>query len=275
MFERLLEEDVSFGDITSELIVPEDLKAQAKVIAKEDCVIAGLEFLSEKVAKLGLRIDVLIEDGENVKKDDIVALIDGNARKILLMERVFLNMLGRMSGIASVTRKIVNKVKGISPKVRIAATRKTLLGRLDKMAVLIGGGDPHRWGLADHVLVKDNHIALVGLEKAIERVKRASFVRKIEVEVERVEDAVKAASLGVDIIMVDNFKPEDICRVVELLKSKSLRDEVILEASGGINEKNIEEYAKSGVDVISIGFLTHSTKNMDFSMETQRHISPQ
>lgn len=269
MFEKLLKEDVSYGDVTSELTVPEDLKVQAKVIAREDCVIAGLKYLLEKAAKFGLKIDILLGDGETVKKGDVVALIEGNARKVLLIERVFLNILGRMSGVATITRRIVKKVKEVDPKIKVASTRKTLLGHLDKIAVVIGGGDPHRWGLADHVLIKDNHIALAGLEGAIERVKRASFVRKIEVEVESVEDAVEAASLGADVIMLDNFKPVEICKVIGLLKSEGLRDKVLLEASGGIDEENVEKYAKSNVDVISMGFLTHSARSIDFSMEIQ------
>ncbi len=267
MFERLLKDDAYLGDITSELAIPEDLRVQAKVIAREDCVVAGLKYLSAHLEKLRLKTDILKGDGENVERDEVVALIEGNARNILLVERVFLNILGRMSGIATVTRRIVDKVGKINPETRIAATRKTLLGNLDKMAVIVGGGDPHRWGLGDHILVKDNHIALVGLEKAIERVKAASFVRKVEVEVEYVEDAVKAAGLGVDLIMLDNFKPEEVRRAVQALKDRDLRDKVLLEVSGGITEENVEEFAGCGINIISLGSLTHSTKSIDFSIE--------
>ena len=267
MFEILLEEDTCFGDITSELTIPDDLRSQAKVIAKEKCVVAGMKYLSEKVAKFDLRIDVLKGDGENAEEGDIVALIEGNARRLLLIERTFLNILGRMSGIATATRRIVSKVHRINPKIRIAATRKTLLGYLDKLAVIIGGGDPHRWGLADLVLIKDNHIALVGLEEAIERAKKASFVRKVEVEVKNVEEAIRAANLDVDVIMLDNFELKKVLRVITLLKDKGLRDKVLVEASGGINEDNVEEYAECGVDIISMGFLTHSSKSIDFSMK--------
>lgn len=272
MFEILLEEDTCFGDITSELTIPDDLKAQAKVTAKEKCVIAGMKYLSEKVAKFDLRIDVLKGDGENAEKGDIIASIEGNARKLLLIERTFLNILGRMSGIATATRRIVSKAHRINPRIRIAATRKTLLGYLDKQAVIIGGGDPHRWGLADHVLIKDNHIALIGLEEAIKRAKKASFVRKIEVEVKNVEEAIKVANLDVDVIMLDNFEPKEALEVVTLLKDRGLRHNVLLEASGGINEDNVEEYVECGVDIISMGFLTHSPKSTDFSMKTQLNI---
>jgi len=269
MFEKMLREDLGFGDITSELTVPEGLEAKGMVTVKEDCVVSGLGYLSEKVNNFGLEIDILIRDGEDAKKGDVVAVIKGNARKILLVERVFINILGRMSGITTTTRRIVNKVREVNSNVRIAATRKTLMGRLDKIAVIIGGGDPHRWNLADHVLIKDNHIALVGLEEAVKRAKKASFVRKVEVEVISPQDAVKVAKMGVDIILLDNFKPRDVSRTIELLNRNSLRNKVMLEVSGGINEGNTTEYAKCNIDVISMGSLTHSTKSVDFSLEIQ------
>jgi nicotinate-nucleotide pyrophosphorylase (carboxylating) len=270
MFERMLNEDKQISDITSELIIPQHLQAKAKVVAKEDCIIAGLTYLSQELAKHRLEMKVLKDDGEIVKKSDVVALIQGNARTILLCERVFLNILGRMSGIATATKRIVNQITKIHPTVRIAATRKTLLGYLDKIAVIIGGGDPHRWGLADHILVKDNHLALVGIEKAIERVKQVSFVRKIEVEVETIEDAVNAAHLGVDILMLDNFTSEQVCQTVKLLKRKNLRSKVLLEVSGGITEENILRYAECEIDVISLGSLTHSITSIDFSLEISK-----
>jgi nicotinate-nucleotide pyrophosphorylase (carboxylating) len=269
MFEKMLREDLGFGDITSELTVPEGLEAKGMVTVKEDCVVSGLGYLSEKVNTFGLDIDILIKDGEDAKKGDVVAVIKGNARKMLLVERVFINILGRMSGIATTTRRIVDKVRKVNSNVRIAATRKTLMGRLDKIAVIIGGGDPHRWNLSDHVLIKDNHIALVGLEEAVKRAKKTSFVRKIEVEVVSPEDAVKIAKMGVDIILLDNFKPLDVYRAIELLNRNGLRNKVMLEVSGGINEGNITDYARCDIDVISMGSLTHSTKSVDFSLEIQ------
>ncbi|MEM3403484.1 MAG: carboxylating nicotinate-nucleotide diphosphorylase [Nitrososphaeria archaeon] len=267
-FDMLLDEDAVFGDITSETIIPEGLDAESKVIAKEEGIVAGLNYLKENVEKIGLKVTLLKRDGDSVKRGDSVAVIEGNARKLLLIERVFLNILGRMSGIATATKRLVDRVKRVNPNVRIAATRKTLLGKLDKIAVTIGGGDPHRWSLSDHILIKDNHIALVGLEEAIKKARRSSFVRKIEVEVERVEDAFKAVDLGADIIMFDNFKPNQISEVVKLFEARGLRDRVLLEASGGISEENISDYAESGVDVISIGALTHSTRSLDFSIDT-------
>lgn len=268
-FERMLEEDAGFGDITSESIIPENLKAKAKVIAKEEGLVAGLEYLGEQLNRFGLKAVILKKDGEHVKEKDVVAVIEGNAKKVLLIERTFLNILGRMSGIATTTARIVKKVTEVNPHTRVAATRKTILGQLDKIAVVIGGGDPHRWNLSDHILIKDNHIALVGLEESVKRAKKTSFVRKIEVEVGNIEEAVKAADLGVDIIMLDNFKPVHISEVVKVLKRKGLRDKVLLEASGGIYEENVSEYARCDVDVVSMGSLTHSTKNMDFSIEIE------
>jgi len=267
-FERLLEDDTGFGDITSEIAIPEDLDAHSRVIAKEEGLVAGLKYLTGYVEKLGLNVILLKKDGESVKKGEVIALIDGNARKILLIERTFLNILGRMSGIATATRRVVDKAKNVNPNVRIAATRKTLLGQLDKIAVIIGGGDPHRWSLSDHILIKDSHIALVGLEEAVRRAKRTSFIRKIEVEVEKVDDTIKAVNLGVDIVLLDNFKPEQVFKAIKLLKSRGLRKKILIEVSGGINEENVADYARYDVDIISMGSLTHSVKSMDFSMET-------
>ncbi|MGQ9781848.1 MAG: carboxylating nicotinate-nucleotide diphosphorylase [Nitrososphaeria archaeon] len=268
-FERMLEEDSDFGDITSECTIPEELEAEAKVIAKEDGVVAGLKYLSGELDKLGLKAKIIKDDGEYVGRGDVVASIEGNARKILLIERTFLNILGRMSGIATATRRVVTRVKEVNSHTRIAATRKTILGRLDKEAVVIGGGDPHRWNLSDHILIKDNHIALVGLEEAIKRAKKTSFVRKIEVEVESTQEAAEAVDLGADIILLDNFKPEQIYKTIKMLEEKGVKEKVLLEASGGINEENVTEYARCGVDIISMGYLTHSTKNMDYSMEIE------
>jgi len=268
-FERMLEEDVGFGDITSECTIPEELEAKASVIAKDDGVVAGLSYLSGELNGLGLKTTVLKRDGEYVGKGDVVATIEGNARKILLVERTFLNILGRMSGIATATRRVVDRVREVNPNTKVAATRKTILGCLDKAAVAAGGGDPHRWNLSDHILIKDNHIALVGLEEAIRRAKKTSFVRKVEVEVVSVEEAARAAELGADIILLDNFKPGEIVQAIKLLEEKGFRDRVLLEASGGIGEENVVEYARCGVDVISMGSLTHSVKNMDYSMEVE------
>jgi nicotinate-nucleotide pyrophosphorylase (carboxylating) len=178
-----------------------------------------------------------------------------------------------MSGIATATRGLVEKIKKSKLKTRVACTRKTAPGLLyfDKKAVSVGGGDTHRLHLDDMVLVKDNHIMIVGnVKKAIEKARGASFSKKIEVEVAKVEDAVTAAKNGVDIIMLDNFSPKQIEKTIKLLKKAGLREKVLLEASGGITRVNIMEYALTGVDIVSLGEITHSPRALDLSLEVRK-----
>ena len=264
---RFLEEDVPFGDVTSEAVIPEDLEAEAVIIAKQDGVIAGLEEAKVLFEHFGVKVELKAKDGDEVKRGTVVIKLKGNARKILLVERTALNIIGRMSGIATQTRKLVEKIRTVSPKVRVAGTRKTLLKPLDKKAILIGNGEPHRFSLSDAILIKDNHLALVPLEEAIKRAKTFSVYKIVEVEVESLEDALKAAKAGADVIMLDNMTPEQIKEVLEALKREGLRDKVKIEVSGGITEENIGDYAKLDIDVISLGALTHSVKNFDVSLE--------
>ena len=264
---RFLEEDAPFGDVTSEAVIPEDLEAEAVIIAKQDGVIAGLEEAKALFEHFGAKVELKVKDGDEVKKGTVVIKLKGNARKILLVERTALNIIGRMSGIATQTRKLVEKIRTVSPKVRVAGTRKTLLKPLDKKAILIGNGEPHRFSLSDAILIKDNHLALVPLEEAIKRAKTFSVYKIVEVEVESLEDALKAAKAGADVIMLDNMTPEQITEVLEALKHEGFRDKVKIEVSGGITEENIQDYAKLDIDVISLGALTHSVKNFDVSLE--------
>jgi len=263
-----LREDDPFWDLTS-VIVPNEY-GEACVRVKEDCVVAGMEEVTELLRLLGLEFTVLRGDGNVAKAGDCVLIIRGQKPDLLKVERVVLNVLMRASGIATMTRRILERARNVNPRVRVAATRKTtpFLRYLEKKAVAIGGGDPHRFSLSDAVLIKDNHIRAVGsLEKAIILAReRSPFTVKIEVEVETVEDAIKAAELWVDIIMLDNMKPSDVAKVHEELMRRGLRDRIILEASGGINEDNVIEYARY-VDVVSIGALTHSYKSIDMSMD--------
>lgn len=263
MFRILYEEDSMFGDITSDNIIPENMQAVGKIIAKEDGILAGSSYITKNLKKLGIEAKGM-RDGTPFDINDVVIEVRGNAREILRAERTILNILGRMSGIATKTRKIVNEVKKINPNVRIACTRKTLWGYLDKIAVKIGGGDTHRWNLGDMVMIKDNHLALVSMEDAMNKLKDLSFTKKIEIEVESEEDAIKAARLGADIIMLDNMEPKEVCRIAKGLKEKY---DVLVEVSGGITEKNVKDYAKCNVDVISMGSLTHSARSLNFSME--------
>lgn len=257
--EKFLEEDL--GPLDFE-ITP-DLSAKAVVIAREKCVLAGIQESAQIFNYFSLEASTGYKDGDEVKKDEIVFSIAGNAKNILRAERLALNFLGRMSGIATLTRECVRKAGNI----RIACTRKTTPGfrKYEKKAVVVGGGDSHRLNLSDMVIVKDNHIRLMGLEKAILAAKKKSFTKKIEVEVETLEDALKAAEMGVDIIMFDNMEPGEIKRGIQALREKGHR--IITEASGGITLENIAEYARTGVDVISMGFLTRSGQWIDFSLE--------
>lgn len=264
---RLLEEDAPFGDVTSEAVIPEGTKARAVIIAKQDGVIAGVEEAKALFEHFGVKVSVRKRDGEEVRKGDVILELEGDARAILLVERTALNVMGRMSGIATEVRRLVEKVRAVNPKVRIAGTRKTLLKPLDKRAILIGGGEPHRFSLSDAILIKDNHLALVPLGEAIRRAKAFSTYKVVEVEVETLEDAIKAAKAGADVVMLDNMTPEEIERTIEALRREGLRERVKIEVSGGITPENIGEYARLDIDVISLGYLTHSVKNFDVSLE--------
>lgn len=264
---RFVEEDAPFGDVTSEAVIPEELNAKAVIIAKQEGIIAGVEEVKALFEHFGVKVEVRKRDGEAVKRGDVLLELEGNARAILLVERTALNVMGRMSGIATEVRKLVGKAKAINPRIRVAGTRKTLLKPIDKRAILMGGGEPHRFSLSDAVLIKDNHLALVPLEEAIRRAKAFSVYKVVEVEVETLEDAIKAARAGADVVMLDNMKPGEIAEVLEALKREGLRERVKIEVSGGITPGNITEYAKLDIDVISLGYLTHSVRNFDVSLD--------
>jgi len=265
--DRFLLEDLGKeGDITSDNLFTNET-AEAIIIAKENCVVAGLEELRNVFEKTGAFTTLLVKDGDLVKEKTIVAKIKGPARSILKGERLALNILGRMSGIATETKRLVGICRKINPNVKIAATRKTTPGfrKFEKKAVIIGGGEPHRYGLYDAVIIKDNHLKLIGsVEKAIKKIKEKVKNKKIEVEVENEKDAVIAAKLSVDVIMLDNFNPKSAEIVAK--KIRKINNNVLIEISGGINPKNITKYARFA-DIISLGYLTHSIKNKDFSLE--------
>jgi nicotinate-nucleotide pyrophosphorylase (carboxylating) len=260
--ERFIEEDLG-GDDDSTGIVPQ-VPAIARIVCKEDGVLAGLEEACAVFTYFRADVETAREDGARVRKGDVVLTIRGNADDILRAERLALNFLGRMSGIATLTARCVAQSGG----VRVAATRKTTPGfrRFEKKAVKLGGGDAHRYDLSAAVMIKDNHIALMGLEEAVAAAKKAaSFAKKIEIEVESVADAVRAAKLGVDIIMFDNMKPKAIAEGVK--KVRKVDPRIIIEASGGITTDNIGEYARAGVDVVSLGALTRDAQWLDFSLD--------
>jgi nicotinate-nucleotide pyrophosphorylase (carboxylating) len=265
---RFIEEDAPYGDATSEAVVP-DIIGNAVIRAEQAGVIAGLDEASVLFSHYGVSVTCHKKDGDVVNCGDLLLSLAGNAKKILLVERTALNIIGRMSGIATQTRKMVDIVSAVNPACRVAATRKTCPGfrALDKKAVQIGGGDPHRAGLSDGILIKDNHLALVPLVDAIHEAKNVSAGKKVEVEVENTDDAINAATSGADIVMLDNMSPAQIAQTLAALERKGLRDRVIIELSGGIDESSLRSYAALGVEVISLGALTHTVKNFSVNLE--------
>jgi nicotinate-nucleotide pyrophosphorylase (carboxylating) len=269
--QEFLEEDLGQGDLTTFATIPADVIVEAEVRAKEAGVIAGLEEVVVLVESFGLQAETMVANGAEVKPKTVLLKIVGDARTLLSMERTLLNLLSRMSGIATTTRRIVEGVKKAGYNTRIACTRKVApgLAYFDKKAVVIGGGDAHRSGLDDMVLIKDNHVTIVG--DATQAVKKArestSFSKKIEIEVTNSNDAIKVAEAKADVIMLDNFQPKQIEKALEGLKKKKLRDLVLVEASGRINEKNVLEFAATGVDILSLGEITQNVKALDMSLK--------
>lgn len=264
---KFIEEDAPYGDITSTLISP-DVSITADISSKEACILAGMEELIILSNYFDIDIDPIHHDSEKIYKDERICYMKGNARDILLIERSALNLLSRMSGIATLTRMLQDKIDKTGFNIKISSTRKTAPGLryFDKKAAMIGGGYIHRIGLSDSILLKDNHIAILGLDNAIKSGKEKYFTKKIEIEVETPADAIKAAQSGAEIIMLDNFAPNDIKKVIDILERENLRNNLILEVSGGITPENILDYAIKGIDLISVGFLTHSVKGIDFSL---------
>lgn len=260
-----LKEDVPYGDITASAIVSKGSIAKADLISKEDGIICGLPVFERVFTLLGeVSFNKFIEEGSIVKKGDIIGEVTGDALNILIGERVALNLLQRMSGIATLTNKYVKRLEGLN--TRILDTRKTTanLRILEKYAVKIGGGCNHRFSLSDGILIKDNHIGYAGsIKKAISLAKsNCSFVRKIEVETESKEQVIEALEAGADIIMLDNMSPKMAKEMVDLINKAA-----ITECSGNITLETVREYALTGVDFISSGELTHSVKAFDISLK--------
>ena len=265
---RFIEDDAPFGDVTSLSVIP-DITCNAVMRAEQGGIIAGLKEVSTLFSHFGISVRHGAKDGDIVCKNDMILSLSGDAKKILLVERTALNIVGRMSSIATQTRKMVDIVSSVNPHCRVAATRKTCPGFqiFDKKAVQIGGGDPQRMNLSDGILIKDNHLALVPLRSAIRAAKTVSVFKKIEVEVETSDHALIAATTGADIIMLDNMSPDQVSQTIELLKREGMRDSVLIELSGGIKESSLINYAALDVDVISLGFLTHSVCNFSVNLE--------
>lgn len=265
-----LQEDVRSGDLTSELTVPADKTAIATIYAKEKAILAGIEEIAAIAEFSGLEYEVLTYEGNWTQARQPVIRLKGNARTLLAVERLCLNIVMRMSGIATKTYKMVAEARRGNPKVRVAATRKTTPGfrYFEKRAVVVGGGDPHRYSLDDMILIKNNHItAAGGVKEAVSAARRAvSFSKKISCEARTLQEALEAINAGADIVLLDNFKAEDVGGVVKVLEKEGLRDKVLLEVSGGMTEDNAQAYARTGIDVISSGSLTHSYNAADFNM---------
>lgn len=260
---QFLAEDIGKGDITSALLPKK--KITVRIISREPAIVGGAAYAKQIFKIKGCNARISKKDGSKVRPNETIMTISGNAGKILTCERTALNLLTRMSGIATQTNELVKK---IPKKTKLYATRKTAPGLryFDKEAVEIGGGKKHRLRLDEMVMIKDNHIAVGNsLESLIKKAKKKH--RKFEVEVENTSNAVLAAKEGATIIMLDNFTPSQIRKTITVLKNQKLRNKVLLEASGGINSKNISKYGQTGVDIISVGSITNSVKGIDMSLE--------
>ena len=269
-----LVEDIGFGDITTDSLVDRKLLGKGAVVCNESAIIAGLQEARTLLGLVECETTASVVDGTRVKAGTKILEAKGPAQNLLKVERVLLNLLSHMSGVATATRELVDTAEKAGGNARVACTRKTLPGLryFEKRAVELGGGDTHRLRLDDMALVKDNHLVFTnGIEQGIKQAKsKVSFTKKVEVEVTKPEDAIVAAQAGADIILLDNMNPETVERAVKLLKAKGLRDHVILEASGGINRDNIAGYARTGVDVLSVGRITSSAPSIDISFDIQK-----
>ena len=260
--ERWLAEDLGHHDVTNEVTG----ETTGRLVARASGVAAGVEPALSVFEYLDVDATAAVEVGTQVTPGDVLLEATGEAQSVLRGERVVVNVVGHASGVATATRRAVDRARAVDDDVRVAATRKTTPGLrgLEKRAVVAGGGDTHRLDLSHMVLIKENHIAQLGFEAAIERFReRSSFATNIEVEVERPEDGKRAAAAGADIVLFDNLSPKAIARGVELLPAGTLS-----EASGGITVDTVSEYAGTGVDVISMGSLTHSAPTLDYSFLT-------
>lgn len=265
-------EDVGDGDHTTLSTIPEDEIGRQRLLIKEEGILAGVEIAKKVFEKFdpSLKMTVMIGDGAHVKPGDIAFVVEGMVRSLLQTERIMLNIMQRMSGIATQTAKYQQKLEGL--KTKVLDTRKTTPGMrmLEKEAVKIGGGCNHRIGLFDMILIKDNHVDFAGgIKQAIEAAKKYCAERgkdlKIEIEVRNTDEINQALEAGVDRIMLDNFSPERTREAVNLIRS--VNPAVEIESSGGITLDTLREYGECGVDFISVGALTHSVKGLDMSFK--------
>lgn len=270
---NFLREDIGRGDITSNSVLKPNLLASSTILCKdsEQAVVAGLREVGIVFDLCKCSCTALVDEGSMVSRGNEVMRIKGRARDILKAERTALNLLMRMSGIATETKKFVEVAKKISKDIEIAGTRKTAPGlrSFDKKAIKIGGGRTHRNSLDEMVLIKDNHLVLTGsIGESISSAKKLVGNNiKVECEVTDLQSAIEAINFGADVIMLDNFSPQEVENANRVLKELGLRQKCLLEISGGISLANVSQFAKSNPDIISVGSLTHSVKSVDFSLE--------
>jgi len=266
-----LQEDLGRGDITTQSVVKRSQNAKGRFLAKEPMVVAGLEAAEAVFSTLDSQqqLEAFVSDGDEVAAGKVIARTTGFADVLLAGERLALNLLQRLSGVATLTRQYAKAVEGTG--AQIVDTRKTTPGlrMLEKYAVMAGGGRNHRYGLDDGVLIKDNHIALAGgIGTAVERARKSvGHLHKVEVEVTSEAELREAIKSGADILLLDNRTPEETRRLVEV--ARSLAPQVLLESSGGITLENVRAYAEAGVDLVSVGALTHSARAVDISFKIQ------
>ncbi len=268
IIEYMILEDEGFGDVTSNAVIDKDQVAVAEITSKEDGILAGVNLAKDIFDYMNIEVIFNLDEGSRITKGDLLFYIKGNASDILLAERTVLNLLMHMSGVATFANSYVEIVKDYD--VIVAGTRKTApaLAKFDKMALAIGGADTHRFSLDDMILIKDNHIKAVGtpLETLKKAQKNASFSKKIEIEVESLDDAVACVKNNADIVMLDNMSPDEVKEVLDALENLNIRQNSLIEVSGGITKDNICDYACLGVDIISVGALTHSSRSLNFSL---------
>jgi nicotinate-nucleotide pyrophosphorylase (carboxylating) len=270
---NFLREDIGYGDITSYSVIQPNISAKAEIIckSKKAAIVCGLEEASIIFDICKCETQTLAKDGSWVEKGDVVMNIMGKVYSILKAERTALNLIMRMSGIANETRIFIDTIRGYNGSVRIACTRKTAPGLrfFDKKAVATGGGDTHRMRLDDMVLIKDNHLLLSNsVEKSIRLArKNVGSSLKVECEVTNIDEVIAAINAGAEIIMLDNFSPRQVTKTIKRITKMGIRNKAKIEVSGGINLQNVRYYAKAKPDIISIGYITHSPKAIDFSLE--------
>jgi len=265
--ERWLREDVGHHDVTND--VPGE--TSGRLVATEAGVAAGLAAARRVFEYLDVAVETAVDAGRRIDPGETVLSVEGPAQSVLRGERVTVNVAGHASGVATATRRVVDAVREVDPDVRVAATRKTTPGLrgVEKRAVAAGGGDTHRLNLSHMVMIKDNHVAELGLERAVQRFReRASFATNVEVEVESPESVPEAAAAGADVVLLDNMSPAETDDAVDRLAAADA--DALTEASGGITQETAPEYAATGVDVLSMGALTHSAPTLDYSFRTGR-----